>query len=543
MNNSLIYRSIAVPLCGLEALFFFLIASDSWAQDQSPKDAETPSLPAPGAEDDVDVEVEVEEQDGSASTQASVPVEAPSPAVDSPSASTATMSTAAPSTTASVPHQSKAVSHETQSPETTERQADIVESPAPFGTSLPHGKSLLSEGLEAEGSNIRRSLRRGFRVRGFVQAQYTANQISEDQLDADGESLNQDGFEIPRARLRVEHGWQYAFATLELEAGTSGGPPVRLRRAEASLLYRGDFSDEVPPPLVLTGGIFDVPFGAELGESQRDRLFMERSLPSRALFPSNADLGAKLWGVYGPLDYSLAVVNGEPPEQNGWPKDDNSAKDLTGRVGAQAGLAASGQLKGGVSFYVGEGFSPGVPGSKDSVLWVDLNNNGVVDSGEIQGLSGSSPIPSSNFSRFAFGLDVGASWLLPWGSLQVGSEVTAASNMDRGLLPNDPITSGADSRQLAASFFAVQGISRWIALGFRGAFYDPNSNLVELRAGTFHLQNQQFWELSPLIAVLLDRARLTGEYDFVIDHLGRDQAGVPSDAANNRWTVRLQVDL
>ena len=411
-----------------------------------------------------------------------------------------------------------------------------------FATRLPRGDSLLGAGIEAEGSNYRRPLRLGFGIWGFVQAQYSANQISEDQLDADGQSLNQDGFAVPRARVRLDHGWKYAFATIELEAGTVDAP-VRLRRAEASLLYRGAVPDNKTPLIVLTGGITDIPFAAELAESQRDRLFLERSLPSQAIFPSNADLGAKLWGAYEFLDYSVALINGEPLGHSGWPRDPNAAKDVTGRVGAQAQLGDVGLLKGGVSFYVGKGFSPGTPATKDTLQWVDLNSNGVVDSGEIQGLTGSSAIESQNFNRFAAALDIGTTWVLPWGPLQAGGELFVASNLDRGLVPNDPITSGADSRQLGASAFLQQGITKWVLLGVRGSFYDPNSNIVEQREGDFHLKNQQFGELSPSLAVLIDRARLTGQYDFVFDHLGRDSAGVPSNVANNRFTIRLQVDL
>ena len=39
------------------------------------------------------------------------------------------------------------------------------------------------------------------------------------------------------------------------------------------------------------------------------------------------------------------------------------------------------------------------------------------------------------------------------------------------------------------------------------------------------------------------RARLFFQYDFVHDYLGRDARGVPTDAKNDTWTGRLQVDL
>lgn len=482
-----------------------------------------------GAEDDADANLDIVD-DGPSGTAASAAVK--------PAAPVATEQRPAKDTERQVPESPS----EPTSPQPKERKEGLAPTDSTLRTTAPGGDSLLDESLEAEGSNYRMPMRLGFSLWGFVQAQYVVDQLSEDQVDPDGQPLNRNQFQVPRARLHLSHGWKYAFANLELEAGTVG-PPVRIRRAEASLLYRGNVSDEIPPLLVMTAGVTDIPFGAELAESQRDRLFMERSLPNRALFPSNADLGVKLWGVAGPFEYSAAVVNGEPLNDKGWPQDFNSAKDIVGRVGAQAGILGMGRLGGGVSFYVGRGFSEGTPATKDSLQWVDLNSNGVVDDGEVQGATGSSALSSESFTRYAIGLDVKNAWKLPWGSLQLGAEGFAASNLDRGLLPNDPAVSGADSRQLGLSAFFVQSLFDWTAVGFRGAFYAPNTTLTEQRAGIFHLRNLETWELSPTLTVLFDRARLSAEYDIILDQMGRDSAGVPTDVANNRFTVRLQVDL
>ena len=49
---------------------------------------------------------------------------------------------------------------------------------------------------------------------------------------------------------------------------------------------------------------------------------------------------------------------------------------------------------------------------------------------------------------------------------------------------------------------------------------------------------------SPVVGLQLpDLARLTFEYDVILDHLGRDTRGIPTDLANNAWTIRLQVQL
>lgn len=411
-----------------------------------------------------------------------------------------------------------------------------------LSTNTPVGATQLPASVEAEGSNYRRPLRPGFHLWGFVQAQLQGAEDSADQLDPDGVSLNQNLFSLRRARLRLDRGWEFLFATLELDAG-SNGAPLRVRRAEASAFYRGEQPETETPLAILTAGVTDLPFGAELAESQRDRLFMEQSLASRALFPVPNDLGVKAWGAWQFLEYAFAVVNGEPLVGSGVPNDPNSAKDIVGRIGGRAEIGEKLRLGGGVSVYSGQGFSPGTPGSKGTLTWIDQNGNGVVDGGEVEGTGATAPIESKNYSRFAAALDVSASALTPLGALRAGAEIFFASNMDRSVLPNDPIVSGSDARQFGLSFYAVQQLFNISIIGFRGSYYDPNSNLIEQRSGAFHLYDQSLWELSPTIGFLVDRARITGQYDLIFDHLGRDASGVPTDLKNNRWTLRFQVDL
>jgi len=410
-------------------------------------------------------------------------------------------------------------------------------------TTAPVGTSDAPSSLVAEGSNYVRPLRRGLAWWGFVQAQYQRNELSEDQLAPGGEPLNQDQFVLRRARLRIDHGWEYAAATLEMDASTVNGFRVGPRRAEASLLYRGTNDDRVTPLLVLTAGITDLPFGAEIGESQRDRVFMERSVGGVALFPTEADIGMKLWGAYRFVNYAVAVVNGEPLVDSAFPRDPVAAKDVVGRIGTRAAVLPSLTVEGGVSFYNGTGFSPGRDATKDSVTWIDDNNNGFAEPHELQGVTGSAAVPSKNFRRWALGLDLGVSKRTALGMTRVSAEAVAASNLDRGLLVSDPVLSGADVRQLVLSVAAVQQISDYGLVGFRAAYYDPNSDVFEQRAGVFHIKDESYWVLSPTIGLTLPHGRLVGQYDIVADHLARDDRGVPTNAKNNQLTIRLQVDL
>lgn len=410
-------------------------------------------------------------------------------------------------------------------------------------TTAPVANDDAPRSLVAEGSNYVRPIRRGLAWWGFVQAQYEHNQISEDQLAPGGEPLNQDQFALRRGRLRIDRGWENAAATLELDASTLRGFRIAPRRAEGSILYRGTSDDTVTPLVVLTGGITDLPFGAEIGESQRDRVFMERSIGSLALFPTEADIGVKVWGAYRFLNYAVAVVNGQPLVESAFPRDPNAAKDVVGRIGTRTAIVPSLTLEGGVSFYQGKGFSPGRDATKDTVTWVDDNNNGFAEPHELQGVAGSAAVPSQNFERWAIGLDLSTTMKTGLGVSRLAGEATVASNLDRGLLASDPVLAGANVRQLVSSVSALQQITDWGFVGLRLAYYDPNSDVFEQRAGVFHLKDTSFFVLSPAIGLTLSHARLVAQYDLVSDRLARDDRGVPANAKNDQLTVRLQVDL
>lgn len=459
-------------------------------------------------------------------------------AADSSSASSAPAPSAAP---AEEPQQEAQAADAQQG--SAQASASLSGGAGAFQATAPVGEGEKApRTLVAEGSNYWRPLRRGLTWWGFVQAQYRQNQLSEDQLAQGGTPLNQNQFELRRARLRIDHGWEYAAATLELDASTMNGLEVGVRRAEASLLYRGE-DDSLPPLFVLTAGVTDLPFGAEIGESQRDRVFMERSIGSLALFPSEADIGVRAWGAYRFVNYAVAVVNGQPLAQQKFARDPNAAKDIVGHFGARGNLSDDLQIEGGLSFYKGTGFSPGRDATKDQIVWIDDNNNGIAEPYEFFGVTGSAAQPSRNFDRWALGLDLGASLTTPLGLTRLQSEVAVASNLDRGLLVSDPVLAGRDARQLVLTVSLVQQLTDYGLVGLRAAFYDPDSDLVEQRTGVFHTKNQTFWVLSPAVGLTLPSGRLVAQYDFVKDYLGRDSRGVPSNAKNDQFTVRLQVDL
>ena len=158
-------------------------------------------------------------------------------------------------------------------------------------------------------------------------------------------------------------------------------------------------------------------------------------------------------------------------------------------------------------------------------------------------MTGSAAIPSRNFDRWALGLDLAAALDTRLGQTRLSGEVVVASNMDRNLLVSDPVLISRDARQLLLTLSLVQQITDYGLIGFRAAYYDPDSDLIEQRAGVFHLRDQTFWVLSPTVGLTLPHGRLVAQYDFIRDFLGRDERGVPTDVRNDQLTIRLQVDL
>jgi hypothetical protein len=391
---------------------------------------------------------------------------------------------------------------------------------------------------------------------GYVQAQYESHQDSEDQIQQGGSLLNQDRFLVRRGRLRFDAAWQWAELALEIDGSTTRGPIFGIRRAEASLLYRGrkfdgtvtvrgEQRDVLPPIAMLTAGLTEVPFGFELTDSSRNRHFMERSAASLAFFPGEPDVGVRLSGGIGFFRYAVAVLNGEPLDDRTTSRparDPNAAKDIVARLGAEGKVTPSFRLSGGVSALRGTGFHAGTEATKNRAEWRDLNENNSIDTGEVIAVPGSAATPSENFTRWAAALDVQARVQTPLGQTMIYGEALAATNLDRGFFIADPVVSGVDIRHLSFYAAVVQDVKNYGFVGVRFDYYDPNADFFDSRAGKLIPTSQAVTTISPLVGLQIPGlARLSFQYDVVQDALGRDERGVPADLRNDRWTIRLQV--
>ncbi len=503
-----------------------LIAQSALAQEATPAAPPATQTDPPAAGDVADAEVTV---DAEASAE-SVPSAAPAATKPAPTAVNP-----APEMPA-VPTPSSASALATGTPD------------APKDSVVAEGASILaSSGYPLTPGVSSLPLKPGFVFSGYLQAQYEAHQDSVDQLQQGGSLLNQNRFLIRRGRFRITQDSEWTELLLELDGSTTRGPSMRLQKAEASVIYRRSADRDQPPMLQLTLGQFDQPFGFEVPYSSKQRWFMERTQGSRALWPSEPDLGAKLSGGLGFSRYSLAVTNGEPLDvKTGFPlQDPNINKDVTARFGAEAKASPKLVVVGGVSMNRGKGLSPGVSATKNSVQWSDANGNSNVDPGanELVGQPAEAASLSKNFERWAVGADAEILYRTSLGWSMLYAEAIGASNLDRGLYLADPVQTGTDVREFSYYVAFTQEVTEHGVLGVRFDSYDPNADLIDQRRGKIVPVAQDIQTLSLLGGLVLPGSgRILLQYDIIRDRLARNALGVPADLENNQWTLRFQVN-
>jgi hypothetical protein len=388
------------------------------------------------------------------------------------------------------------------------------------------------------------SARVGLGLTGFVQNDLIFRQSSTDQLNPSGTPLNQDLFQIRRARLRATVDRWWVAGVLELDGNTVNGPQARLIGAEASLKWPPERGN--PLPIVMaTIGMFKIPFGFEIGQSDRERLFIDRSTAERAMFPGEYDIGARIQGGWRFIRYAIAVQNGNPIGDRAFPlRDPNQAKDVIGRVGVDVPLGSGFWIAGGASGLRGTGFHAGTAATKATVQWNDLNGNGVSDQGELMVIPGSAAQPSQNFSRFAFGGDLRIGLDIPkLGATVIYGELVWAKNLDRALLIADPISFGRDYREEGAYAGITQELGPSGMIGVRYDFYNPDADSTNQVMGAQLPTALSYQTLSIAAALRGPSGRLIAEFDLNRNHNGRDAQGNPANLADNAFFIRGEASF
>ena len=334
---------------------------------------------------------------------------------------------------------------------------------------------------------------------------------------------------------------RYGEGRMEIDGNTVNGPAFRLLDAEASAKLPG--KGEGAPPLVMgTIGMFRSPFGREVPEDDRQRLFMERTTAARALFPGEFDLGARLSGGWYFIRYVLAVQNGQPLEGSSFGGlDPNHQKDILGRVGIEHSLANV-DIAAGFSGLRGTGFHAGATATKPLLQWNDSDESGSVGPGEVIGSPGLSASPSSNFTRVGFGADIAGSLRLS-SSLRtsLAAEFYLADDLDRAILPADPKgVTGRSFREVGYYVSLIQEYGPW-RLGVRYDYYNPDQDASKNAKGSPVPIDSSYYTLAVVAGCAVSWGRLLVEYDHNRNHLGVSVVGMPDDLADDSVIVRGEV--
>lgn len=414
--------------------------------------------------------------------------------------------------------------------------------------------ALSSVGLTADASADEPPAKSPVTVSGFVDADWVVfRQTSQDEVNASGESLNEDRFVLRRARTRVTADRGLLFAAGEVEANTVKGLQLRPINAEATIKWP-ETRPGVDPSvdtrklpsetwIMVSLGLLQTPFGFEPQEFAVQRPFLEQSTMSDAFFPGQFDLGLRVLGGFKFVSYALGIMNGSPIGDRDFPGGDpTKSKDLTFRVGVASDVTSLVRVEGGLSGLTGRGFHRGRPATNDTVQWRDLNEDGVVDPLELQAIPGAPAEPSATFKRFAIGADLRVTVTIrPLGELQGRGEITRASNLDRGRYVADPIASTHDLRELGWYAGATQEITRWAQVGVRYDTYDPDADARERQPFALVVRDLSMSTWSFTAAFRIPYGRLVAQYDLRKNAQGRDASGAPTTLADDSFTLRAEA--
>ncbi len=383
---------------------------------------------------------------------------------------------------------------------------------------------------------------------GFVQIDavpYSQHSLDEIDPSGNGTSLNEETISVRRAFLRAEARRDDYFAELELDGNTVKGPAARIVTSQVGWQLPGAVIDQREPLARVRGGLMLIPFGALVPTNARDRAFLEQPTFLRALFPGEVDGGVNADGAYGLVRWSLSAMNGSPVADAQWHgRDPVSSYDLLGRIGTDIALPHRGRVVAGISALKGTGLHPGTPPTKDSLQWIDENQDGLVQITELMTVPGSPGIPSQQFSRNALDLDATVHWCLRgFGHGMLRFEGAIAKNLDRGVVYADPVARSRDVRELGFVLGLEQDLGPYALAGVRYDRYDADRDAAEAEGVTTVYTHEVFSTLAVMAAARWHTSRLIVEYDRVTNPFGRSDSGAPTTLRADRLAIRGQVEF
>lgn len=375
------------------------------------------------------------------------------------------------------------------------------------------------------------------KLSGYIQAQYQYAQekgktkVGNSTNEKNGTENDGDGygrFGIRRGRLKVAYSKGLGNAVFEMDITEKG---LSTKNAYFSI------KDPWWKSCALQVGVFDRPFGYELGYSSSTRESPEYSNMCVNLFPDEKDLGAML---------TLAPKNESPLSflklkagafaGNGLKQESNTHLDFIGKLSAQRNIGSNGEWELGFSYYNGGVYQ----GSKN--VYEMSRGSFVVDSSD------------SNLGDYAkreyFGFDGALNYSSPightklmaeyvWGK-QPGSATSTKS-------PNDNNNSTADTyiRPFCGYYFMlVQDLGTSpLSLVAKYDKYDPNTDIKKEECGQNGSGKADLAQSTVGLGLVwraTSNLRLTGYYEWNKNEESDNIKGYDENVKDNLFTLRLQ---
>ncbi|HEY3819596.1 MAG TPA: hypothetical protein VGL81_20650 [Polyangiaceae bacterium] len=308
-----------------------------------------------------------------------------------------------------------------------------------------------------------------------------------------GLTTNGDYFRLRRTRLKVElEPNEWSRMVFEIDPIPAGGPDNGTGTIARNIETQGiaKWSDDVTTTFGM--GIFKIPFGFEVLQSDADRPFIERSWWERNVTPGEFDTGAKAYttALHNKLTGQFAVINGNIQGEKTFSllPDLNKGKDIVGRLNYDFG-----PFDVGASGYYGQG----------------------------QEVSLAS-LAFKQYPRYAWNIEAAIHHrFLQVGATRVFGEFDRGQNMDRAVnysaqiaLPGLPadIVNGSVVNKDELGYWAriEQDITRWSTLAFRYDKYSPDSAQGSNSRDTYAFVG---------VAHFTKQLQLMLEYDYFIDNV------------------------
>ncbi len=334
---------------------------------------------------------------------------------------------------------------------------------------------------------------------------------------APGITTNNDYFRLRRARLKMElEPNEYTRLVFEIDPNLAGGVDSATgtiaRNVEAQGIAKWGEGFETTFGM----GIFRIPYGWEVLQSDADRPFIEHSWWEQNVTPGEFDTGAKAYTTA--FDHQLtgdfAVINGVTEGESTFSllPGSTQGKSMVGRINWN--------------------FGP-----------FDVGTSGYYGQGAVVALT---QLAFKEFPREAWNLEAALHHrFLEIGQTRVLGEFDMGQNMDRGTkygalglpgLPtpaaNIPGGSVTNRNEIGGFVRLEQDITRWSTLSFRWDYYSPDTSITNDARNTFGVVGSVHFTRQLTLNI---------EYDKFVDQVRASNTTAYPDAEGDVLSGVLQV--